>query len=75
MSGARSRAPHGSRVGWPVCVLFDEGMLHLRGTRRIDPLPYGDANRGNLPLLFGLTHNFSHWHDITAVFGFLGLPT
>ena len=75
MSGARSRAPHGCRVGWRVCVLFDEGMLHLRGTRRIDLLPYGHANRGTLLLLFRLTHDFSHWHAITAVFGFLGLPT
>ncbi len=29
------------------------------------------------PLLlhFGLTHNFGHWHDITTVLGFLGIPT
>ena len=53
-------------------VLFAEGMLRPQHAWPTDPPPYGLASKGRLLMHFGLTHNFGHWHDITAVLGFLG---
>src|SRR5438552_7589281 len=52
-------------------VLFDEGMLRPAHARNRDSLPYSKQTRGTLLIHFGMTHNYSHWHDISAVRGFL----
>jgi DinB superfamily len=55
-------------------VLFDEGLIRP-GSDWPDPPPYSGAQKGDLLMHFGLTHSFSHFHDISTVGGFLGLPT
>ena len=52
-------------------VLFDEGMLRPEHPWNRDAPPFATQTRGNLLILFGMTHNYGHWHDISAVRGFL----
>lgn len=61
-------APHLRRV------LYDEGLLLLPGATRPEPPPYGGNPRGELFMMFGLTHNFYHWGEIRIVHSCLASP-
>jgi hypothetical protein len=55
-------------------VLFDEEMLRPEHAWNRESLPYSKLARGSLLIHFGMTHNYSHWHDVSAVRGFLSPP-
>jgi hypothetical protein len=52
-------------------VLYDEGMLRP-GYNWPEPPLYSGSPRGELFMLFGLTHNFYHWGEIRTVHSLLG---
>ena len=52
-------------------VINDEGLLRP-GYPWPDPPLYSGAPRGELFMMFGLTHNFYHWGEIRAVHSLLG---
>jgi hypothetical protein len=52
-------------------VLFDEGMLRPAHPWDRGAPPFAGRSRGSLLILFGMTHNYGHWHDISTVRGLL----
>ena len=52
-------------------VLYDEGMLRP-GYSWPEPPLYSGSPRGELFMMFGLTHNFYHWGEIRTVHSLLG---
>jgi hypothetical protein len=53
-------------------VLFDEGVLRPDYAWNRESPPYADRARGCLLFHFAITHNYSHWNDVSALRGFLG---
>jgi hypothetical protein len=55
-------------------ALYDEGMLRPGYAWPDDPPLYGGSPRGELFLMFGLTHNFHHWGEILTAHSLLDSP-
>lgn len=55
-------------------VLYDEGVLRPGYPWPTDPPVYGGVTRGELFLMFGLTHNFYHWGEVRAAHSLLASP-
>lgn len=55
-------------------VLYDEGMLRPGYRWPVDPPLYGGNPRGELLMMFGLTHNFYHWGELLTVHSLLASP-
>lgn len=55
-------------------VLYEEGMLRPGYAWPEDPPLYGGNPRGELFMMFGLTHNFYHWGEIRTVHSCLASP-
>ncbi|MGI8855002.1 MAG: DinB family protein [Thermomicrobiales bacterium] len=55
-------------------VLFDEGMLRPGYAWPAEPPLYSGALRGELLLMFGVTHNFYHWGELLTVHSCLASP-
>lgn len=55
-------------------VLYDEGILRPSAAWPEHPLQYSGCTRGELFLMFGLTHNFYHWGELRTLHGCLDSP-